>query len=105
MTEENTNTPMPVVENVLWNPMDSNQQDSVIPSRQRYARTNEESWMEAVRESLITFAKPKKNGNRAKWMPRFLEKRAKHCSCRGRIWYGSGCKRSIDELFRCSHRR
>ena len=68
--------------------------------RQRYARTSDETWMDACTRVASHICQAEENGNRAKWMPRFLEKLSEALFIPGgRIWYGSG--RAKGQLMNC----
>ncbi len=101
MTDKQNPDNAPILENIQ---MDSG---GFLPTgfgdtifRQRYARTNEESWMEACTRVANHICQAEENGNRAKWMPRFLDKLSEALFIPGgRIWYGSG--RAKGQLMNC----
>jgi len=101
MTENNLEPNKPVIEEVHMEterflPMGLG--DTIF--KERYARTSEESWMEACTRVANHICQAEENGNRAKWMPRFLEKLSEALFVPGgRIWYGSG--RAKGQLMNC----
>ena len=68
--------------------------------KQRYARTPEESWVEACSRVANHVGQAEDNGNREKWVPRFMDKLVNgQLVPAGRIWYGSG--RAKGQLMNC----
>ena len=68
--------------------------------KQRYARTPDESWVDACNRVANHVGQAEDNGNREKWVPRFMDKLVNgQLVPAGRIWYGSG--RVKGQLMNC----
>ena len=100
MSDESKTTSFAIenTENTLTNFEPTGFGDTIF--KQRYARTPEESWVEACSRVANHVGQAEDNGNREKWIPRFMDKLVNgQLVPAGRIWYGSG--RAKGQLMNC----